>query len=469
MKKYLSTIAILLVALSMLLAACQPAVAPTAAPAAPAATEAPAVVPATEAPAAPAATEAPAAKAPVTLRFLKISDELEAKALAEMVDAFHKIDGGKWAYVNVEYDAKPFAELFPSIEKSVATGGAADLIQADGPDVKHFAVNKVLLDLTPYFTADEMKTWDPASIEEGMLGDKFYGTPEAQSCQLMWYNVDMMKAAGIDVTSTEGWTLGDKGTALANWTKLTKDANGDGTPEVFGTQFPGPWDYFQRVPSRTNGVPGDNTFEGVAPDGITFTGYFDTPEAIEAYKFQQEMVTKYKVQSGEQTQNSMLSGLAATVIYQDLVMGTQKDQFPAFNMAAIEPPYFKTKMCQTGSWHWAIGANTTHKEEAVAFLKYLSSDAGATFIWKYKSQLPANVNLLNTLPDYKDVPARKLMKDFMLQYGRPRIMSPGYTEYNSLFSEFYKTLISGEDAEKLAHEYAGLMDEATAKYKGWNK
>lgn len=453
MKKYFFTIALLVMVFSLVLAACQPA-APTAAPAAEATKP---------------AAQAPAAKETVTLRFLKISDELEAKALAEMIDAFHKIEGGKWAYVNVEIDAKPFAELFPSIEKSVATGGAADLIQADGPDVKHFAYNKVLLDLTPYFTAEEMKTWDPASIEEGMLGDKFYGTPEAQSCQLMWYSVDMMTAAGIDVTSTAGWTLGDKGTALANWQKLTKDANGDGTPEVFGTQFPGPWDYFQRTPSRTNGTPGTPTFDGVAPDGITFTGYFDTPEAIEAYKFQQEMVTKYKVQSGEQTQNSMLSGLAATVIYQDLVMGTQKDQFPDFKMAAIEPPYFKTKMCQTGSWHWSIGANTKYKDEAVAFLKYMSSDTGAAFIWKYKSQLPANINLLNTLPDYKEVPARTLMKDFMLQHGRPRILSPGYTEYNSLFTEFYKSLISGEDAESLAREYAGLMEEATAKYQGWNK
>jgi fructooligosaccharide transport system substrate-binding protein len=456
MKKYIVALAVLIVVASLVLAACQPPAAPTSAPAA------------TQAPSSnePAA---PAAKSPITLRFLKINDELEAKALAEMVDAFHKIDGGKWAYVNVEFDAKPFADLFPSIEKSVATGGAADLIQADGPDVKHFAYNKVIKDLTPYFTADEMKTWDPASVEEGMLGNKFYGTPEVQSCQLMWYNVDMMQAAGIDVSTTEGWTFGDNGTALANWKKLTKDANGDGTPEVFGTAFTGPWDYFQRIPSRTNGKPGDPTYEGIAKDGITFKGYFDTPQAIEAYKFQQDMVTKYKVQSGEQTANPMLSGLAATQIYQDLIMGTQKDQFPQVKMAAIEPPYFQTKMCQTGSWHWAIGANTKYFDEALAFLKYISSDDGAKYIWKYKSQLPANVNLLNTLSDFKDVPARKLMADYMLKYGRPRIMTPGYTEYNSLFTDFYKSLISGEDAAKLAGEYAGLMEEATAKYKGWNE
>src|SRR5436305_1796040 len=51
-------------------------------------------------------------KATVTLTFIKIADPLESKAFAEMVNAFHKIDGGKWAYVNLQYDAKPFAQLF---------------------------------------------------------------------------------------------------------------------------------------------------------------------------------------------------------------------------------------------------------------------------------------------------------------------------------------------------------------------
>ena len=52
-------------------------------------------------------------EAPVTLTFIKIADELESKAFAEILDEFHKIDGGKYANVNIEYNAKPFAELFP--------------------------------------------------------------------------------------------------------------------------------------------------------------------------------------------------------------------------------------------------------------------------------------------------------------------------------------------------------------------
>lgn len=421
------------------------------------------VAPSGAQPSAPTASDT-SGPAPVTLRFLKINDELEAQAFAEMVEAWHQIDGGKWSYVTIEYDTKPFPELFPAIQQAVATDSNIDLIQADGPNVKGFAFNNILMDLTDHFSAEELQTWAPQSIVEGSANGRFYGPPMVQSCQLMWYNVDMMAEAGIDVTNTDSWILGDDGSALQNWLKLTKDDNGDGAPEVFGLAFSGPWDYFQRGPVRSNGEPGSPTYDGVGNNGLQFSGYFDSPESIEAWQFQQSLVTEHKVQSAEQTANPMLSGLAATQVYQDLIMGTQKDQFPDFNMAAIEPPYFVTPLCQTGSWHYGIASNTRHFEEALAFVKYASSDEGARFMWEHKSQLPANIGLLNTLPDFQEVPERILMRDFFLENGVPRIESAAYTEYNALFTEFYLSLITGQDAPTLAAEYAQLMDQAAAKY-----
>jgi multiple sugar transport system substrate-binding protein len=448
MKKYIKVFVALIVAFSFILAACAPTV--------------------TTAPQATKAPDKPAAKTPVTLKFIKIADELEAKAFVEIVAAFQKIDGGKWSHVNVEFDSKPFAELFPAIQRAVATGGSGDLFQADGPNVKNFAYNGILKDLTPYFTADELKIWAPQSIAEGSLGTKFYGPPEVQSCQLMWYNKDMTSAAGIDMTNTAGWTYGDKGTGLANWQKLTKDTNGDGTPEVFGFLVgSGPWDYFHRIAPRTNGKPGDPTFEGISKDGLKFVGYFDSPESIAANKWIQDTVVKYKIMSAEPPANALLSGKAATQVYQDLIMGTAKDQFPNFKLGAIEPPYFVTPMCQTGSWHWAVSSKTTHPDEAVAFVKFLASDEGAKYIWKYKFQLPANLNLLNTLDDFKNVAERKLMKDFFLKYGKPRVETPSYTEYNTLFTEWFKSLLAGSDVEKISKDYAKQMEEAAAKYKDW--
>lgn len=410
-------------------------------------------------------------KDPVVLHFLKITDPLEAQAFEEMVEEFRTIEEGKWSYVTVQYDTKPFAELFPAISKAVATGSEVDIVQADGPNVKHFAYNGVLKDLTDYFSEEELKQWAPQSVEEGSMNDRFYAPPEAQSCQLMWYNSEMMEEAGIDVSDTSGWTYGEDGTGLPNWQKLTVDEDGDGTPEVFGLETVGPWDYFYHIPARSNGEPGSPTYNAIGEDGVSFVGYFDTPEAIEANQFMQDMVYEYQVLSAEQVPNQMLSKLAATAIYQDMIMGTQKDQFPEFPLDAIEPPYFKTPLCQTGSWHYGITANTDNFEEALAFVKFAASDVGAKYIWRYKNQLPANVNLYNSLDEFQDPEnPRSIMASFFRQYGVPRIQTPAYTEYNALFTEYWTALMAGEeDVADLTHEYAELMEEAAQKYEGWTE
>ena len=57
------------------------------------------------------------------------------------------------------------------------------------------------------------------------------------------------------------------------------------------------------------------------------------------------------------------------------------------------------------------------------------------------------------------------MAEFFLEYGAPRIETPAYTEYNALFTEFWTSLMAGEeDVQGLATEYAELMEEAAAKY-----
>ncbi len=451
MKKHFWIVTILLVVFaSTLLAACQAA-----------ATQPP---PGDE----PVATE-PAGdepKEPVVLTFIKIADELEAQAFDEMVQAFQQIEGGKWSHVSIEYDAKPFAELFPSIETSVATGAKVDLIQADGPDVKHFAWNGVIMDLTDHFSEEDFQQWFPQSVEEGTYEGRFYGPPEVQSCQLLWYRQDMVDAAGVELVPEEALTYGPDGTGLPIWQRLTVDEDGDGNPEVFGFQNNGPFwfDYLNRIPARSNGQPGDATFEGVSPDGLGFVGYFDTDQAIEAYQFDQDLFYEYNVRSIEPPPNALLSGFSAMAVFQDLVVGIQRDQFPDVELGAMYPPAWQTSLCQTGSWHYAISPTTEHFEEALAFIKYASSDEGAAFIWKYKNQFPANLSLLATLDEFKTYP-RSLMADYFVSNGVPRIKSVAYTEYNALFGEFYQALVSGGDVEALTHEYAELMEEAAEKYK----
>ena len=60
--------------------------------------------------------------------------------------------------------------------------------------------------------------------------------------------------------------------------------------------------------------------------------------------------------------------------------------------------------------------------------------------------------------------ARDLTVQIFTKYGKPRIESPAYTEYNALFGEYYGSLVAGGDVPQLTKDYAARMEAAAAKY-----
>ncbi|HAJ05411.1 MAG TPA: hypothetical protein DCL76_02520, partial [Chloroflexi bacterium] len=131
-------------------------------------------------------------------------------------------------------------------------------------------------------------------------------------------------------------------------------------------------------------------------------------------------------------------------------------------------PYFKTQVCHTGSWHYGISPNTENLAEAVAFVKYASSDDGARIFYKYVRQLPANIGLFNELPEYAEGGSQRLWLDAMNDFGIPRIGTPGYTEYQQMMSEALQNIQAGGDIPEILGATAGRIEGLVAKYTGWN-
>jgi ABC-type glycerol-3-phosphate transport system substrate-binding protein len=421
----------------------------------------------------PAGGEAAAPGGPVTLRFLALADDSQLNAWKEMLAEFQKLENGKYANVQLEFETVPFEQLFPKIEASVAAGLPWDLFQADGPDMKHYGFNRVITPLDQYFTEDEKKQWFPQSIEEGSFRGELLGPPMMQSCSLMMYNKDMTDAAGIKPPAKleDSWTMNE---ALEAWQKTTIDENGDGVSDQWGLRWgQGTWagDYEHGLFHRSNGEKGSNTYKGMGDDGVTFVGYLDTLEAIEALQFYQDIHQKYKVTPVEPIPEIFSSRKAAFYITPDNEIGTLNRVHGegAFNWGVTGIPYFKTQICHTGSWHYGISPNTQHFDEALAFVKFAASDAGARIWYKHVRQLPANVGLFNELPEYAEDGNQRLWLDAMNQFGVPRIQTPGYTEYQQMFAEAIINIAAGADPAEQIGAAARRIEGLVAKYTGWNQ
>lgn len=409
----------------------------------------------------------------VVLTFLAITDDTQLNAWKEMLGEFQKLDGGKWSNVEMEFETVPFAELFPKIESSVAAGLPWDLFQADGPDMKHYGFNEVIVPLTEHFSEDEMKQWFPQSIEEGSYSGEFLGPPIMQSCSLMMYNKDMTDAAGINPPEAldDAWTMDE---ALEAWIATTNDPDGDGINDQWGVRWgQGTWtgDYEHGIFRRSNGEVGSPTYEGMGEDGMSFVGYLDTPEAVEAMQFYQDIHQTHGVSPIEAIPEIFESGKSAFMITPDNRIGALNNIHGEgnFNWGVTGIPYFKTPVCHTGSWHYGISPNSEHFEEALAFVKYASSDEGARIWYKHVRQLPSNLGLFNELPEYAEDGNQRMWLDAMNSFGIPRIQTPGYTEYQQVFAESAINILQGEDPATQLEAAAKRIEGLVSKYAGWNE
>jgi fructooligosaccharide transport system substrate-binding protein len=411
----------------------------------------------------------------ITVRFLTWEEDEPLLAFEAMAEAFRQSDP-QYANVNIQFTAVPFDQLFPTIETAVAAGAEMDMFAADGPDIKHYAYNEAIVSLADYYTEEELAEWVPQSVEEGSFNGRFYAPPLMQSCSLMFYNKDMTDAAGLEPpAAVQGWTMDE---AWDAWKKTTVDETGDGVPDVWGMRWGQGWwwgDYEHGIMRRSAGEKGSPTYQGVGPDGITFQGYFDTPEAIKSFEdYRAWHQGENAVTPVEPIDNIFFSKGAAFYVSPDNAIGTINRLYPEgdFNYGVTGIPYYAdgAQVCHTGSWHVGVSPQTQNLELSVAIAKFFAGPEGSKIWYDNNRQLPARVDLLNTLPEYNEYP-QQLFNEGLQTIGIPRIQTPGYTEYQQIFAELAQDITQGEGVEvaSLVQDAAIQMEQALAKYEGWQE
>jgi ABC-type glycerol-3-phosphate transport system substrate-binding protein len=441
-----------------------PAASPAAAPAAsPAASPSPAAAaPAAAAPA--AAAPAKPAGPPVKLTFIGVQSDDHQAALTAVLREYQKLR----PEVDVAFELLPFAQLFPKIQANAAAKAPTDIILTDGPNVWNFAYNGIISPMDEWFDKATIdKSWSPTSLLTSSYRGKFFAPPQMESCSVMWYNRDMTDKAGIKPPAelAQSWTMDQ---ALDAWQKVNNP------PQTYGIRWgqgnaPGQ-DYEAGVMRRAAGAKDSPAYKGIADDGLTITGYFDHADAVKGHTFFHELYQKHKVSAVEGIPDAWMNQRAAFFISPDNALATYKRLNATFQFGVTGIPYFQggTQICHTDSWHYGLGANSTNKKEAAEFIKFISGPVGSRIYYDRFGQLPANLEVLNTLPDYQQNP-RKLLADQFKAAGRPRIVTVGFTEYNGLMQEFVGNLVAGQNLniQQLATALARRADSLTAKYKDW--
>lgn len=212
LKKSLYSLLMLLIAMSMILAACTPA-----------ATEEPAAEePVAEEPVA----EEPAATEPVTIRYT-MWDANQLAPYQACAAAFTEKNPG--IIVNVEQAG--WDDYWNAIQTGFVSGDAPDVFTDHLAKYPEFAVKEQILDIQPFVERDGVDTsiYLPGLADLWVREGKRYGLPKDWDTIAVFYNADMLAAAGVDPSIMETWTWNaqDGGTFEETIAKLTIDANGN--------------------------------------------------------------------------------------------------------------------------------------------------------------------------------------------------------------------------------------------------
>ena len=218
----------------------------------------------------------------VTLRLVDWAGIEETTLDEQAIAEFKRLHPG----IDVQYEPNPGRQYEEKILSSLAADDPPDVFLLDSKLVPTFTNKKILLDLNPFIASLDIDTsqWYPNVLDIERRGNSLFAFPKGFTPLMIFYNKGMFRQAATPLPSPD-WTWDDY---LQTAKALTKDTNGDGIPEQYGTAFTNY--YFYWIPWVWSGG-GDV----VSPDGARATGYLNSPSTESSLQFLIDLRKKYHV------------------------------------------------------------------------------------------------------------------------------------------------------------------------------
>jgi len=312
---------------------------------------------------APPTGQAPAEK--VTFRLTTWAGEGEAAELQELV--LDKINASQDEF-EIIHEAAP-ADYYTKLQTALAGGTGADFMWLSQEYVAGYASRGALLDLTePLAGIDSavanVDRYFPDVMQTALYQDRVYGLPWISQPIVLYYNPELFDAAGIAYPDAT-W---DWDTFAETAEALTKDTDGDGTPDQYGFSANG-WPPVHMFIWQAGG-------EVITPD--LKSSPIDSPEAIAGAEFYKRLIFNAACCPTEDTiaeQGFSEMFKAGTVA---MFMGGASDTFESADgealdiRAAVVPmgPESRTTFAWTGST--VVNATVENPELAVKALVALT-------------------------------------------------------------------------------------------------
>jgi len=294
---------------------------------------------------------------------------------------------------NIEVELLYIPSDYTQKVQTMIAGGEAPCIMQLAEDVHGYSGKGMIIALDEYIEQYGIDVEARYGTTGGLVGaysrdGHLYAMPDRGGALILYYNKDMFDAAGVSYPTKE-WTWDD----FLSAAQALTIRDGDDV-EVYGFAAGGWWPWWMTFIYMNGGAILD---EGGNP--VT-----NSPEAVEAMKFYNDLVFEYKVAPSPEDYANMGQGSPDPLFAQGKTAMNTTGFWGVGGLASIQdlnwdiaPMFMNTEPATVlfGSG-LAISRECKHPEEAFKAIEFLTSAEGQMPIAEMKQDAPANIDALRS-------------------------------------------------------------------------
>ncbi|WP_157245002.1 ABC transporter substrate-binding protein [Nonomuraea typhae] len=372
----------------------------------------------------------------VTLTFWNGYTGPDRPALEALVKKFNDTHPG----VRIEMNIMTWDVLFQKLLPAFTSGNGPDLVAFDDAHIGRFAAKGVLAPLDDWYTEEQKASLVKPAVEATVFKGKHYAVPMTFTPILMYYNKKLFKDAGLDPAKPPV-TWRDWQAALK---KLTKDTNGDGRPEQYGTALPD-HQTIQVWPILLWGNGGDLLSLG-------------SPQSVQAVQQWSDLIVKDRISptglGGADADKLFQTGKAATNITGPWMTTGFKEAGLDFGVAMV-PAGPAGPVTLAGASSFVVNAEAGEAKQKAAREWFTFWNSRQSQIeWSNGSGFPG----VRTDVTPADTKANPYVAQFAAHSAKARVLLPGQAEFRKIYEEIFEPAIQRVTTGKTPAPQA--LDEA---------
>lgn len=372
------------------------------------------------------------------IRFSSWGSQSEVQIIKSVINEYEKNNKD----IKIEFLHFP-QNYFQKLHMLFASGLEPDIIFINNQNINLYINAKLLEDLTSNFkNADNI--FYKSALDCFKNDNKLYAIPRDISNLVIYYNKDFFEDMGINPPAK-----------IKDLNELTQLARKLTTKEVFGINFeedPLYWLYF--LAANGGGIISDDKSSII----------INSPESLNALNIYSSYINQYhiapsKAQIASMTTAQMFINKKLAMYLGGRWMVPKFRETISFNWDIMEFPSNSQNKLYIDASGWAISKKSKNKNEAIKFIKYLSSKETIDKFTEIGLIIPARIDSSQSEIFLNKELRPKNAKAFIntLKYSKPTPVNENYHNINDILKEKTQSIFLGK---RKAEE---IFDEKTIK------